>query len=126
VTSQVPVAGRTAAARSAVRLSVSETPRWRTVTTFGGRASVFFRIRGARWRIVSTVSSARHCTLLVFCSGTSAQVLRSGSSSPLQSFGVGDGDRQTRVVSTGPGVYQVRLHPASGDTRWSIAVQDDY
>ena len=126
VTSQVPVAGHSAPARATVRLSVSETPRWRTVTTLAGRDSSSFRIRGARWRLVSTVSDASHCTLLVlFCHGSSAQVLRA-TGSAVATVGLGDGNAQTRVLSTGPGDYRVRVNPASGGTRWSIAVQDDY
>ncbi len=125
VTSQAPVAGHSAPARSTVALSVSETPRWRTVTTFSGRDSTSFRISGARWRLVSTVSHASHCTLLVFCNGSSAQVTRS-TGPAVDTVGLGDGSAQTHVLTSGPGVYRVRVSPASGDTRWSIAVQDDY
>ena len=125
MTSQTPVAGHGAPARSTVRLSVSETPRWRTVSTFGDRESEPVRIRGARWRLVTTVSHASHCTLLVFCHGSSAQVTRGGGSS-VATVGLGDGSAQTHVFMTGPGVYRVAVSPASGDTRWAIAVQDDY
>jgi hypothetical protein len=127
VTSQRPVAGRTAAARSVVHLSVAEVPRWRTVTTFSGRASATFRIRGERWRILSSVADSRHCSLLVlFCRGTSAQVLRSGAGSSIASAGLGDGSDAPHVFATGPGSYRVTVDPASSDTRWSIRVQDDY
>ncbi len=124
VTSQAPVAGATTPARSAVRLSVSEVPRWRPVTTVTGRTSALFRIRGTRWRIVSSVSDARHCTLFVFCTGTHAQVLRSGAAPT--SVGLSDGGSQTRVFNSGPGTYQVTVSPASSATRWSLQVQDDY
>jgi hypothetical protein len=30
------------------------------------------------------------------------------------------------VLESGPGVYHIVVAPASGATRWSIRVQDDY
>ena len=110
-----------------MRLSVSEVPRWRALTSFGGAASVWFRIRGAHWRIVSTVSHAKHCTLLVFsCHHSSIDVLRQGSSSAVTSFQIGDGTGEQRVFTTGPGVYRLTFQPGSGATKWTIRVQDDY
>jgi hypothetical protein len=127
VTRQRPVGGQTAAAHSVVALSVAEVPRWRTVTTFTGRSSIAFRIRGMRWRIQATASSTRRCTFLIFCHGSSAEVLRgSGGSSSLDRFGLGDGSAAPRVFSSGPGVYRVVVDPVSGATRWSIRVQDDF
>jgi hypothetical protein len=75
---------------------------------------------------VSTLSSTKHCSLLfVDCRGTSATLLRRDGST-VTSFGLGDGSDQPRTFSTGPGTYRLRINPASGDTRWSITVQDDY
>ena len=88
--------------------------------------SVPFQIRGTQWRILSTVSSSKHCSLLfIGCHTTSATLLRRDGST-VQSFGLGDGSDQPRVFSTGPGIYRLRVSPASGDTRWSITIEDDY
>jgi hypothetical protein len=128
VTGQRPIAGHATPARSVVHLSVAEVPRFRTVTMLAAptTTSVYFRIRGARWRILSTVSSSRHCALLfVDCRGTSATLLRRDGST-VTSVGLGDGEAQPQGFTTGPGVYRLRVDPASGDTRWSITIQDDY
>jgi serine/threonine-protein kinase len=128
VTGQHPAAGLGARAGSTVRLSVSEVPRFRTVTSFGRptATSIAFRIRGMSWRIVATLQSTKHCSLLfVDCHGTSATLLRRHGST-VTSFGLGDGSDQPRTFTTGPGIYHLRIDPASGDTRWSITVQDDY
>jgi hypothetical protein len=130
VTSQKPVAGHSVKARTRIRLSVSEVPRFRQVATVTTAHAAPIRIRGERWRIASTVSSADHCTLLVlFCKHTSATVLRvgtGGTTSPVASFGLSDGSDQLRVFDTGPGTYELRISPATGDTKYSIAVDDDY
>jgi eukaryotic-like serine/threonine-protein kinase len=128
VTVQRPIAGHSTRSGSVVRLSVAEVPRFRTVTSFAHPdvSSVQFQIRGAQWRILSTISSSKHCSLLfVDCHGTSATLLRRDGST-VQSFGLGDGSDQPRVFSTGPGIYRLRVSPASGDTRWSITIEDDY
>jgi hypothetical protein len=128
VTAQRPFAGHGARKGSTVRLSVAEVPRFRTVTSLARplASSVPFRIRGDSWRIVSTLSSTRHCSLLfVDCRGTSLTLLRRDGST-VQSVGLGDGSAQPRTFTTGPGIYRLRVNPASGDTRWSITVQDDY
>jgi hypothetical protein len=128
VTVQRPIGGRAAPRGSVVRLSVAEVPRFRTVTTLAGptSASVYFRIRGDRWRILSTVSGSHHCSLLfIGCHSTSASVLRRDGST-VTNVGLGDGSAQPQVFTTGPGIYRVRVNPATGGTRWSIAIQDDY
>jgi hypothetical protein len=126
VTSQTPVAGATTPAGSTVTLDVSEVPRWRTVSTFTARRSPTLSIVGERWRILATVDNARHCSLLVFCHSTSATVTTAGSRVALRRVGLGDGTADPSVLSTGPGYYRVTVNPASGSTRWSIVVQDDY
>jgi hypothetical protein len=126
VTSQTPVAGGTTPADSTVTLDVSEVPRWRTVTTFTARRSPVLSIVGERWRILATVEGAHHCSFLVFCHSTSATVTSVGSSVALRRVDLGDGTADPSVLSTGPGSYRVTVKPASGSTRWSIVVQDDY
>jgi serine/threonine-protein kinase len=128
VTAQRPIGGRAAPRGSMVRLSVAEVPRFRTVTTLAGptTASVYFRIRGDRWRILWTVSGSHHCSLLfIGCHSTSASVLRRDGST-VTNVGLGDGSAQPQVFTTGPGIYRVRVNPATGGTRWSITIQDDY
>jgi hypothetical protein len=126
VTSQVPVAGRTTPPGSEVTLDVSEVPRWRTVTRFSSRTSPPLHIVGERWRILATVQGAHHCSLLVFCDSTHATVTVAGSSSVLRRATLGDGTAEPSLLGTGPGTYRVTVTPASGSTRWSIEVQDDY
>jgi hypothetical protein len=49
-----------------------------------------------------------------------------GSSSVLRRATLGDGTAEPSLLGTGPGTYRVTVTPASGSTRWSIEVQDDY
>jgi serine/threonine-protein kinase len=127
VTRQSPAGGRTLRARGTVALSVAEVPRWRTLTTFGGRSSVAFRIRGARWRVLVSASGTSHCTLLVFCHSAQLRVLRGATGdSGVRTISLSDEVGAPTVLTSGPGVYRIAVEPASGDTRWSIRVQDDY
>lgn len=127
VTDQTPAGGRTVGAHGTVGLALAEVPRWRTITTFGVRSSVAFRIRGERWRLLVSASGTRHCTWLVFCHSAQLRVLRGASGgSVLRTVSLSDEIGAPTVLSSGPGVYRVRVDPASGDTRWSIRVQDDY
>ena len=66
------------------------------------------------------------CTLIFICQGPSAQVsnLRAGSS-PSQ-FDLSEGSSQTRVFTTGPGIFQLTVAPGSDTARWSITVEDYY
>jgi hypothetical protein len=127
VTEQTPAGGHTLPAGAAVGLSVAEVPRWRTVTTFGARTSRAFRIRGARWRLLVSASGTSHCSWLVFCHSAQLRVLRGAAgASALRTVTLSDEVRAPTLLTSGPGVYRVRVDPASGDTRWSIEVQDDY
>jgi serine/threonine protein kinase len=127
VTQQIPAGGHTLPAHGTVHLSVAEVPRWRSLTTFTGRSSVAFRIRGERWRLLVSASASRHCTLLFFCHSSQLQVLRGASgSSAMRTLSMQDGIDEPTVVQSGPGVYRVTIDPASSSTRWSIRVEDDY
>jgi hypothetical protein len=48
------------------------------------------------------------------------------SGSQLDAFDLSDGSGRSEVFATGRGSYQVKVDPASGDARWSFAVQDWY
>ena len=48
------------------------------------------------------------------------------SGSQLDQFDLSDGNSESQVFATGPGSYQIKVDPASGDARWSFAVQDWY
>jgi serine/threonine-protein kinase len=129
VTRQSPLPGANVPPSSTVVLSVAETPRWRALTSFAGTAqgrSVPFRIRGARWQVVSSMSYEGTCTLLFFCSGPSAQVANLTTSSNPAQFDLGEGDGKTHVVNSGPGLYQITVSPGSDSARWSIKVEDYY
>ncbi|HLI58989.1 MAG TPA: serine/threonine-protein kinase [Solirubrobacteraceae bacterium] len=127
VTEQKPAGGHSVPAGGTVHLSVAEVPRWRTVATFATRSSRPLGIRGARWRLLVSASGTSHCSWLVFCHSAQLRVLRGAAgSSTLRTLSLSDEVRAPVVLRSGPGVYRVRVDPASGDTRWSIEVQDDY
>jgi hypothetical protein len=125
VRGQSPVAGRVARG-STVTLDVAEVPSWKTVGRFSSTSSPVFLIQGSRFRLVYNVQNEKSCTLWVFCSRTSATVTDTASGSPLDHFDLSDGTSESPVFATGPGSYQVSVDPASGDARWSFAVQDWY
>jgi hypothetical protein len=129
VTGQRPSPGASAPVHSRVLLLVAEQPRWRALTSLAGTdsgRSVPFRIRGGQWRIVYRMAYVGTCTFVVFCDGPSAQVLALPSESAQSSFGLSDGDAQTQVVKSGPGLYQLRVTPGNDTARWSMQVADYY
>ncbi len=125
VRSQSSVA-RQLARGSTVTLDVAEVPTWKTVGRFSTASSPVFLIEGNRFRLVYSVQDEKSCTLWVFCSRTSATVTDTASGSQLDTFDLSDGSGESQVFATGPGSYQVKVDPASGDARWSFAVQDWY
>jgi eukaryotic-like serine/threonine-protein kinase len=129
VVAQSPPASKSLARGAVVDLSVAETPRWRSVTSFSGSdagQSVPFRIRGSRWRVVYNMGYPNGCSFIFFCSGPNAQVTNVNSGANLNQFSLNQGSDQTQVFNTGPGVYQVAVTPGSDSASWSIEVDDDY
>jgi serine/threonine protein kinase len=129
VTAESPAAGASLAPGSVVALSVAESPRLRDLITFtgdGNGRSVPFQIRGSRWEIVYRMSYEGMCTLIFICSGPSATVTNLHSGATVDSFGLGEGDRETRVFKSGPGTYQIRISPGSDTARWAVTVLDYY
>ena len=49
-----------------------------------------------------------------------------GDGSTDTSFGLSDGDGQTRVFKTGPAEYQIAVKPGLDSAQWSITVEDWY
>ena len=126
VRSQSPVARRVARG-STVTLDVAELPTWKTVGRFDSASSPVYLIRGSRFRLVYSAQSEKSCTLwIIFCSRTSAQVINTASSSQVDEFDLSDGSGEGQNFNTGPGSYQIKVNPASGDARWSFIVQDWY
>jgi eukaryotic-like serine/threonine-protein kinase len=125
VRSQTPVARRVKR-HSTVTLNVAEVPAWKTLGQFSSTISPVYLIQGSRFRIVYSVQNEKACTLWVFCSRTSATVTDTASGETLDQFDLSDGTNESQVFATGPGSYQVQIDPASGDARWSFAVQDWY
>jgi len=129
VAHQMPNAGAVVPRRSTVEVSVAEAPRWRPLTSFAadaGGSSVPFRIRGRQWRVRYSMAYEGTCTLIFICSGPNAQVANlSGGANP-GSFDLGEGSSQTKVLSTGRGVYQLTVTPGSDTARWAITVEDYY
>jgi len=128
VTSQLPAPGVRLIPGSPVSVDVAEVPRWQPLTQISGSGqhqSASFHVRGSQWRIVYTMAYQGTCALIFFCSGPSAAVTRVGGSA-FDSFGLGDGGRQTRLWGSGPGDYRLEVSPGSDDARWAIWVQDYY
>jgi serine/threonine-protein kinase len=129
VVQQSPAATKDAARGSQVRLLVAETPRWRPLRSFSGDGSGqsgVFRIRGRRWRIVYTMGYDGTCNLIFFCSGPTAQITNASTGGAVDRFDLNDGDGQTRVLSAGPGVYEISVTPGSDGAHWQLQIQDDY
>jgi eukaryotic-like serine/threonine-protein kinase len=125
VRSQSPVAKRVRRG-STVTLHVAEVPTWKTVGRFTSASSPVYLIQGSHFRLVYAAQNEKSCTLWVFCSRTSVTVTDTASGAPLDSFDLSDGSGESQEFATGPGSYQIKVDPASGDARWSFAVQDWY
>jgi eukaryotic-like serine/threonine-protein kinase len=129
VTKQAPGSGVRLLPGSTVALSVAEPPQWRPLTSLTGTGSgrsVPFRIRGSRWEIVYSMSYQGTCTFVFICSGPSATVTSASSGATVDGFDLGEGSGQTRVLKSGPGVYQLSITPGSDTARWAIKVDDYY
>jgi serine/threonine protein kinase len=126
VVRQSPAAGAKVPQRSAVALSVAETPRWRPLTSFTGAHSVPFQIRGNRWQMVSSMSYDGTCLLIFFCSGPNVEVINPSTGATVDQFDLAEGNGKTHVFNTGPGLYQINVTPGSDSATWSIAADDHY
>ncbi len=124
VRSQSPHARRLAHG-SLVTLKVAEAPSWKTVESFDSTTSPVFRVRGSRFRLVYNSDHEKSCTLWVFCSRTGVAVTDASTGGDVYAFDLTDGNHE-QLLDTGPGVYQVKVDPASGDSRWTFTVQDWY
>jgi eukaryotic-like serine/threonine-protein kinase len=129
VTHQSPASATSARRGAIVALSVAETPRWRTLTSFSGvndGQSVPFRILGAKWRVVYHMAYVGTCTLLVVCFGPSAEVDNLRTSANFDQFELGEGGRETRTFTSGPGLYRLSISGGHDSARWSMTVEDYY
>jgi eukaryotic-like serine/threonine-protein kinase len=111
---------------STVVLSVAEQPHWRALTSFTGKTSVPFRIRGSRWQLVYSMSYQGTCTLIFICQGPTATVTNLTTGAQVDQFDLNDGSGKTRTLNTGPGVYQVTVAPGSDTSTWSMRAEDYY
>jgi hypothetical protein len=114
---------------STVTLSVSETPRWRALTTFSGvddGHSVALRILGRRWRISYGMEYRGTCVFLVVCGGPHAEVANLETDSSFGGFDLQEGESETHVVSSGPGLYRIDVSGGRDSARWSMTVEDLY
>ncbi|MEA2197966.1 MAG: eukaryotic-like serine/threonine-protein kinase [Solirubrobacteraceae bacterium] len=129
VTRESPAATAALKPGSTVTLLVAEQPRWRPLTSFAGNASgqsVPFRILGKQWRVVYSMSYQGLCTLIFFCSGPNARVVRPSAKATVAQFGIGEGSGKTQVFASGPGLYQIAVAPGSDTAKWSVQVEDYY
>ena len=112
VTRQSPASATSARRGAIVALSVAETPRWRTLTSFSGvndGQSVPFQILGAKWRVVYHMAYVGTCTLLVVCFGPSAEVENLKTTATFGQFELGEGETETRTFASGPGLYRLSV-----------------
>jgi eukaryotic-like serine/threonine-protein kinase len=129
VVRQSPSAPANASRGSTIALSIAETPEWRTLTSFAGAddgKSVPFRILGDRWRVVYDMSFDGTCLLLVICDGPSAEASSLSGGGNGGSFDLGEGEDQTHVFTSGPGIYRLQVSGGRDSARWSMHVQDYY
>jgi hypothetical protein len=84
-----------------------------------------FRILGDRWRVVYDMSFSGTCLLLVICDGPSADA-RSLSGGGSSSFDLGEGEGQSHVFTSGPGLYRLEVSGGRDSARWRMSVQDYY
>ncbi|HXI96538.1 MAG TPA: PASTA domain-containing protein, partial [Candidatus Acidoferrum sp.] len=129
VVRQSPGPASSAPRGSTVALSVSETPRWRPLTTFSGvddGHSVAFRILGRRWRVSYSMGFRGTCEFLVVCGGPHAEVLNLDNDSAFGGFDLEEGESQTHVVDSGPGLYRLQVSGGRDSARWSMTVEDLY
>ena len=130
VTRQSPTGGSVRPPQSNVVLSIAETPRWRSLTSFGGDAgqhSVAFRILGDQWRVVYTMNYQGSCSFFVFCSGPPhAEVVNPHTGATLSSFELNNGSDRIQTIHAGPGLFQLKVSPGSDKARYSIHIQDYY
>jgi hypothetical protein len=130
VIAQSPRSTATAPPGSTVELTVVQTPRWRTVTSFkstgdGDGRSVAFRIRGTRWRLAYNMRYDGNCSFFLVCFGPSADVTRAGAER-IDSFDLDEGSGKTHEVTSQPGIYQVTVSAGRDAASWSMRVQDFY
>ena len=121
----------TAPPGSTVALTVVQQPRWHTLTSFastgdGNGRSVPFRIRGDRWRVRYDMRYVGSCSFLLVCFGPSADAIKVATGERLDSFDLGEGSAKTHELSTGPGIFQVKVGAGRDAARWTIRVQDFY
>jgi serine/threonine-protein kinase len=127
VVSQSPGASASAPRGSTVTLSVAEAPRWHPLTTFSGTddgESVPFQILGRRWRVTYGMSFNGTCLLLLVCEGPSAQARNVDAGSSAGGFELEEGESQTHVFATGPGLYRIKVSGGRDSARWSMTVED--
>jgi serine/threonine-protein kinase len=129
VVSQSPGAPASIPRGSTVQLSVSEAPRWRTLSTFSGvddGRSVVFRILGRRWRVAYSMSFRGTCVFLVVCGGPHAEALNVETRGSAGGFDLEEGETETHVFSSGPGLYRLLVSGGRDSASWSMTVEDFY
>jgi hypothetical protein len=129
VVSQSPAPPATAPSGSTVALSVAETPHWRALTTFSGvddGESVAFRILGRRWRVSYDMAFRGTCLLLIVCGGPSAEAHNASSGAGVGGFELEEGEGQSHIFTTGPGLYRLNVSGGRDSARWTMTVEDYY
>jgi serine/threonine-protein kinase len=128
VTAQSPAAGARVTVGARVALRVAEVPRWRTVAVLAGSDAdhtPIVRIRGTRWRLVTSMHYVGTCTFIIFCDGPTAHVT-SFPAGDATSFDLAKADARVVPMSGGPGQYELSVAPGDDTAAWRIEVQDHY
>jgi serine/threonine-protein kinase len=118
--------------------------------------SVAFRVLGSRWRVLYDMRYKGTCLLIFVCDGPSAQARAVGAGGGDEGNGNGgdegngkagdhgkgkagdegggsaggfelnEGEEQSHVFTTGPGVYELRVSGGRDSAQWAMTVQDYY
>jgi eukaryotic-like serine/threonine-protein kinase len=129
VVAQSPGPTASVARGSTVDLSVAESPRWRPLTTFSGSGhgeSVAFHILGSRWRVRYTMAFSGTCLLIVVCGGPSGEVRNLNTGSTFGGFELEEGEAETHVFTSGPGLYRMMVSEGRDSAHWSMTIEDYY
>jgi eukaryotic-like serine/threonine-protein kinase len=129
VTHQSPSPSARVRPGSTVALHVAEAPRWRELTGFSGvdnGESVPLQILGGEWKITYHMSYEGSCTLLFVCFGPSAEVEDLHTGSTFDSFELGEGESETHIFDSGPGLYRLKVSGGHDSARWAMTIYDYY
>ena len=66
------------------------------------------------------------CLLLLFCEGPSAEVQNLNAGTSFGGFELKEGESQTHLMNSGPGLYRLLVSGGRDSASWSMTVEDYY